>query len=125
MNQEHIIDSKHPKVLEIIKELNTNNSLAEKIYEGLKKEGCKVFHIVGVNQDKSELIHEIVIFHKSDKAFEESFHESDEAFEESDEDDFDEYMQYQLNDISDSWRQHWINVVSLPHEIYSQLKNFK
>jgi len=114
MNQEHIIDSKHPKVLEIIKELNTNNSLAEKIYEGLKKEGCKVFHIVGVNQDKSELIHEIVIFHKSDK-----------AFEESDEDDFDEYMQFELNDISDSWGQAWINVISLPHEIYSQLKNFK
>lgn len=114
MNQEIIQDSKHPRVLEIIKELNTNNSLAEKIYETLKKEGYKVFHILGATQDKSELIHEIVIFHESDK-----------AFEESDEDDFDEYMQYELNDISDSWGQAWINVISLPHEIFTQIKNFK
>ncbi len=112
MNQEHIIDSKHPKVLEIIKELNTNNSLAEKIYEGLKKEGYKVFHIVGATQDKSELIHTIEIFHESDEGVNEY-------------DDFEEYVQESLNDISDSWGQAWINVISLPHEIFTQLKNFK
>ena len=66
MNQEHIINSKHERVLEAIAFLKAEtvrtkweHLTEEAVYENLIAAGCKVFHIVGVTQDKSELIHEI------------------------------------------------------------------
>jgi sulfatase maturation enzyme AslB (radical SAM superfamily) len=119
MNQEHIINSKHERVLEAIAFLKAEtvrtkyeHLTEEAVYENLIAAGCKVFHTIGVTQDKSELIHEIVVLHPGDEEVDE--YES-----------FEEYVIEVLNNIQDEWGQHWINVVSLPHEIYSQLKNFK
>lgn len=109
----NIIDSKHPKVKEIIKSLKPNPVTDALIYEALQAVKIDVFHIVGCGLDKEtdKLIHEIVLIS------EDEMDSADEDF-----DDYEDYITYTLNEKVDEWEQAYFRVVALTHAVFTQLK---